>query len=160
MTCTVLVSVVFSLSSPHSFSSVSVFPFFFIIVALARFIPSLPNLLFLPSGGLSYLSHFQNFIVILPPLTLNHSPFLHSSMSSFFPEPFSFTCLLFLVPFLKLFSAKSSLPRGPPSGLFLLHHRYFNKCLSVCLFVCLSVRLFVRTNEASGTILRLDREAI
>ena len=144
MTCTVLVSVVFSLSSPHSFSSVSVFPFFFIIVALARFIPSLPNLLFLPSGGLSYLSHFQNFIVILPPLTLNHSPFLHSSMSSFFPEPFSFTCLLFLVPFLKLFSAKSSLPRGPPeAGRAACFYYTTDISINVCLFVCLSVCLFV-----------------
>ena len=50
---------------PLLFSSLRRFPsllslsfsVFFIIVALARFIPSLPNLLFLPSGGLSSLSH-------------------------------------------------------------------------------------------------------
>ena len=40
------------------------------------------------------------------PLTLPHFPFLPSSMSSFFPDPFSFICLLFLVPFFKLFSTK------------------------------------------------------
>ena len=76
------------------------FPFFYIIVALARFIPSLPNLPFLPSGGLSYLSHMfrtslWSFPSYLAPLPL--SSLLHVFL---FSRSFFFHLLVISCPFL------------------------------------------------------------
>ena len=109
MTCAVLVSVVTFLPSPLSFSSVSVFSPFSTSLSLSpvSFPLFLTFLSFLREDCLTYLT-CSELHCDPSPLTLPHFPFLPSSMSSFFPDPFSFICLLFLVPFFKLFSAKSS----------------------------------------------------
>ena len=131
MTCAVLVSVVIFLPSPLSFSSVSVFSPFSSLLSLSPV--SFPLFLtffsFLREDCLTYLTCSELHCDPSPShlKSLSLSSLLHVFL---FSRTFFFHLLVISCPFLKTFFSKiifAARPAGGgPSGLFLLHHRYFN----------------------------------